>query len=94
MAVCSRDRSDLCLAPLLPKLHTVLVPAEVLHLCSMCSACRCRMDAGSAPLKVAFLMPLVTTVAVSRWNSAPVDDGSSQEVLVAMLFKLVAHSDA
>ena len=94
MTVFSRDLSDLCLTPVSQKLHTVLVPAEVLLLSSMCAACRCRVDAGSAPLEVSFLIALVSTAAVSVGNSCYGDDGSSQGVLVAMAFEQVVYSDA
>ena len=94
IADCSGHLSDLCFAPVLQKLQTVLVPAEVLLRSLMYAACWCRVDAGSAPLEVPFLMALVSTAAVSRGNSSSGDDGSSQEVLTAMAFEPVAHSGA
>ena len=94
MAVLSGHLSDLCFTPVLQKLQTVLVPAEILLGSVICAACWCRVDAGSVPLQVTFLMALVSTVAVSRGNSSSGDDGSSQEVLTAMAFDPVAHSGA
>ena len=94
IAVFSGHLSDLCFTPVLQKLQTVLVPAEVLLRYLMCAACWCRVDAGSAPLEVPFLMALVPTAAVSRGNSSPGDDGSSQGVLTAMACEPVAHPGA
>ena len=94
IAVFSGHLSDLCFATALQQLQTVLVPAEVLLCCLMCAACWCRVDAGSAPLAVPFLIALVSTAAVARRNSSPGDDGSSQGVLTAMAFEPVAHSGA
>ena len=85
---------DPCCAPVLQKLQTVLVPAEVLLHCVMCAACCCRVDAGSAPLEVPFLIALVSTAAVSSGNSSSGDDGSSHAVLTAMAFEPLAHSAA
>ena len=92
IAVFSGHLCDLCFAPVLQKLQTVLVPAEVLVRSLMYAACCCRVEAGSAPLEVPFLMALLSTAACSRGNSSSVDDGSSQGVLTAMAFKPVAHS--
>ena len=94
IAVFSGHLCDLCFAPVLQKLQTVLVPAEVLLLCLMCAACWCSLHAGSAPLEVPFLIALVSTAAVSRGNSSSGDDGSSQGVLTAMAFEPVVHSGA
>ena len=94
MAIFRVHLCDLCFAPVLQKLQTVLVPAEVLLRSLMCAACCCRVDAGSAPLEVPFLMALVSTAAVSRGNSSPGDDASSQRVLTAMAFEPVTHSGA
>ena len=94
MAVLSGHLSDLCLAPVLQKLQTVLVPAEVVLLSLICAACSCRVDAGAASLEVPFQMAVVSTAAVSRRNSSAGDDGSSEGVLMAMAFEPVAHSDA
>ena len=94
IAVCGGHLYDLCFAPVLQKLQTVLVPAEVYLRSLMCAACWCRVDAGSAPLEVPFLIPLVSTALVSRGNSSSGDDGASQGVLPAMVFEPVAHSGA
>ena len=85
---------DQCFALVFQKLQTVLVPAEVLLRSLICAACWCRVDAGSAPLEVPFLIALVSTAAVTRGNSSSGDDGASQGVLTAMAFKPVAHSGA
>ena len=71
-----------------------MVPAEVLVHSLIGAACLYRVDAGSAPLEVPVLMALVSTEPVSRGSSSAGDDGSSQGVLVAMSFELVAHSTA
>ena len=92
IAVFSGHLYDLCFAPLLQKLQTVLFPAEVLLRSLMCAACSCRVDAGSAQLEVPFLIALVSTAAVARGNSSSEDDGSLQGVLTAMAFEPVAHS--
>ena len=94
IAVFSGHLSDLCFAPVLQKLLTVLVPAEVLLRSLMCAACWCRVDAGSARLEVPFFIALVSTAAVSRGNSSSADDGSSEGVLTAMAFAPVAHFGA
>ena len=94
IAVFSGNLGDLCFAPVLQKLQTVVVPAEVLLCSLMCAACWCRVDAGAAPLEVPFLIALVSTAAVSRGNSSSGDDGSSQGVLRAIAFEPVAHSGA
>ena len=86
--------SDLCFAPLFQNLQTVLVPAEVLVRTLMCAACSCSIDAGPATMEVPFLIALVSTAAVARWNSPSGDNGASQGVLTAMAFELVAHSGA
>ena len=72
----------------------VWVPAEVLLRCFMWTACSYRADAGSAPLEVPCLIALVSTAAVSRGNSASVDEGLSQAVLMVMAFEQLTYSDA
>ena len=94
IAVFSGHLSDLCFAPVLQKLQSVLVPAEVPLRSLMCAACWCRVHAGSAPLQVPFLMALVSTAAVSRGNSSSGGDGSSQGVLTAIAFEPVANPGA
>ena len=94
MAVFRGHLSNPFFAPVLQKLHTVLVPAEVLLHCLTCAACCCRVDAGSASLAVLFLVALFSTTANKRGNSSPADDGSSAGVSVALAFEQVAHSDA
>ena len=94
MAVFCGYLSDLCLALVLHQLWTVFVAAKGVLLSLMCVTCAWRVDPSSTPLRVPFLMALVSTAADSRGNSFSGDDGSSWEVLIAMAFELVVHSNA
>ena len=92
MVVFRTHLCDLYLALELRELQTVLVTMEVVLLRLMCTPSWCRVDAGSAPLEVPFLVAPFSSTAVARWTLCLVADGTSPGVLVAIVFDQGAQS--